>query len=135
MNYLKMITLKKMTKETKPITVQDEKIKSMITALSPLQARLVAGIAIYYESEISRLHDAELPSEWISVKDKLPEVQKNNYTVNVLAIDIDGEFIIGYFDTQNLKFVTAMDDKYYQYGITHWQPLPQLPITNQPHKI
>ena len=58
MNYLKMITLKKMTKETKPIAVQDEKIKSMITALSPLQAKLVAGIAIYYESEISRLHDA-----------------------------------------------------------------------------
>ena len=113
--------------ETKPITVQGVKDAIATYTLATSSHIYDANEAFRLLSLIDTFHDAELPSEWISVKDKLPEVQKNNYTVNVLAIDIDGEFIIGYFDTQNLKFVTAMDDKYYQYGITHWMQLPQLP--------
>lgn len=65
------------------------------------------------------VNTAEFPkSEWISVKDRLPE---------------DDKQVIGWMPDQ-YKFMTYEDDtgvwydeEYINWEVTHWMPLPELP--------
>lgn len=58
-------------------------------------------------------------SEWISVKDRLPESP-----AKVLVID-DGEHVVAFYDKPYGWWFQDMHE--YFGGITHWQPLPELP--------
>jgi hypothetical protein len=59
------------------------------------------------------------PVEWVSVKDRLPELFEN-----VLTYDCDGKIFINW-----LEEITEMKS-YFAYGsktVTHWMPLPEPP--------
>lgn len=58
-------------------------------------------------------------SEWISVKDRLPELFKS-----VLTIDSEGEMFINWLEDED------KEEEYFAYGgesVTHWMPLPAPP--------
>lgn len=70
--------------------------------------------------------DANQPSPWISVEDRLPEPEKN-----VIILDkrkhIDIDFLTddgedGYYWWKSDDTIWCDDDK-----ITHWMPIPELP--------
>lgn len=70
--------------------------------------------------------DANQPAPWISVEDKLPELDKE-----VIILDkgkhIDIDFLMddgegGYFWWKSDESICCEDDE-----ITHWMPLPELP--------
>ena len=57
---------------------------------------------------------------WISVKDRLPEDDKE-----VLAYDSEHkEIVIAFYDSEYEEWTY---DDWYDGEITHWQPLPELP--------
>lgn len=71
--------------------------------------------------------------EWISVKDRLPELFKD-----VLTCDVDGKIIINWLDelevdgkiTINWLDELEEDICYFAYAgktVTHWMPLPEPP--------
>jgi hypothetical protein len=63
--------------------------------------------------------------QWISVKDRLPEVG-----VNVLLIVADGGFVTsGWLSPQLQVFECAYGRVYWPEQITHWMPLPEPPET------
>jgi hypothetical protein len=63
-------------------------------------------------------------SEWISVKDRLPEVDKN-----VLVITAHGSFKIARCNIykNGTQVVWATNDGLGERAITHWMPLPEPP--------
>lgn len=61
--------------------------------------------------------------EWISVKDKLPEKEKN-----VLYCDIETEIYLGMLiDGMDKEIYWSHYDYLEDHDITHWMPLPNPP--------
>jgi hypothetical protein len=60
-------------------------------------------------------------SEWISIKDRLPEFNKN-----VLFYGKDKVLRIGALYRHSHKFISD-GDKFYVSDVPHWMPLPELP--------
>lgn len=68
--------------------------------------------------------EAKLETGWISVKERLPEKETPNCTVDVLVTD--GTHInIGYYDYTAGMWWTLEDCFYFH--VTHWMPLPEPP--------
>jgi len=70
--------------------------------------------------------------EWTSVKDRLPENRPPDSDTYVLVC-LHGKFlrISYYFEDSFGKWFSSPDeiwDKYYTGAVTHWMPLPSLPI-------
>jgi len=61
--------------------------------------------------------------EWISVKDRLPEKNKDNSWARVLTINTHGFQETLYFDSEYKRFTTQP----WQPDVTHWMPLPEPP--------
>lgn len=62
-------------------------------------------------------------SEWISVKDRVPEKHKK-----VLWCGVKGGLFIGeYHDPFLCGAVIAKDSRGHFRDVTHWMPLPELP--------
>ena len=59
--------------------------------------------------------------KWISVKDRLPEDDRNVLVYD----DHDIQFWVAWHDESNNKWYTQEGDRVY--GVTHWMPLPKLP--------
>ena len=66
--------------------------------------------------------DTDVPSKWISVKDKLPEDYKK-----VLTCDHKGNIhvMFHYSGFQDPFGISKNDSRYHP--VTHWMPLPSLP--------
>ena len=76
-------------------------------------------------------------SEWISVKDKLPELvhEVDRYgpvwsTPHVLCY-VQDIFVVGYFDHQVEHWYNSCPDELLL-DVTHWMPLPEPPDTHAP---
>lgn len=67
-------------------------------------------------------------SEWISVKDRMPESHYGE-SDNVLVIDEIGIRKILYFDGGCWCYPTG---ETYGRNVTHWMPLPELPKEENP---
>jgi hypothetical protein len=100
-----------------------------------LQDLLVAKAAANYNEQQKRIAELEADSRWVSVEDRLPELEDNS----VLAVFPDGSIdmvhIVDYFEP-----ITAGRDKagkqlythyYLTEKITHWMPLPTPPAKEQ----
>jgi hypothetical protein len=68
-------------------------------------------------------------SKWISVEDRLPEldVNYNGLSVNVLLFTDDNDFIAGYYSFNNKQWYCSSPNNDRIEYITHWQPLPNAP--------
>lgn len=79
-----------------------------------------------------------MKTEWISVKDKLPD-----FSVRVLCLDSKGKIIIA--QLSEIKAIESSTGKnilhewfenksydYYYDSITHWMPLPEPPKNSNP---
>jgi hypothetical protein len=68
--------------------------------------------------------EVAMPSEWISVKDRLPEVGKGieNFSDDVLTYNSKGETFIYFYNVSQQTWGEGHD-------ITHWQKLPSPPQT------
>jgi len=92
------------------------------------------------ERVIARLDDeekekdkriAELENQWVSVQDRLPELEDNSVlvyftTTSIAVVHIEDNFkdIPNGFDKEGNQLYT----KWYIFsGITHWMPLPEPP--------
>lgn len=63
-------------------------------------------------------------SEWISVKDRLPENEDR-----ILVYDLHNDIEFGFFNMRDKKF-KYFDENGYPYEflyVTHWMPLPKPP--------
>ena len=60
-------------------------------------------------------------SEWISVKDRLPELYKG-----CLICSEHGNIRTGYYSCHNEWFASEYGQNIIKY-VTHWMPLPDLP--------
>ena len=73
-------------------------------------------------------------NEWISIKDKMPEIntpvlcyQKNNYyQFKQIIAGYDGKFFRPFYNGEDDNILLDGNSKYLQ--ITHWMPLPEKPI-------
>lgn len=64
--------------------------------------------------------------EWISVTNRLPEIDKPVITWHMEYPDI--EFMrIGYYDPSSETKSGWRDDEYCNINVTHWMPLPNPP--------
>jgi hypothetical protein len=117
-----------------------EYAQSELSAVKEENKQLREALAICERAESTPLEPVK--SEWISVKDKLPEFTEpligcnddntpkviiENYHVTVLAFDPE----IGIFKAKLTKFGWSEIGKSYINGtvnVTHWQPLPSPPI-------
>jgi hypothetical protein len=81
-------------------------------------------------ADIARI--AELENQWVSVKDRLPELEDNSVLVHFLTGSIETVHI-----EDNFKDITNGFGKdgnqlytkwYISAGITHWMPLPNPPM-------
>ena len=74
--------------------------------------------------------DANQPSPWISVEERLPEPEKEviilakNKYIDIDHLTDDGEG--GYYWWKSDEWICCEDDK-----ITHWMPIPELPKEEQ----
>lgn len=69
------------------------------------------------------------PAKWISVKERLPEFDKDGYTEDVLLRRYDEAIYVSWFKKQN-GLVTG-GSIYRLDQITHWMPLPEPPKENE----
>jgi hypothetical protein len=60
-------------------------------------------------------------AEWFSVKEKLPEDDRNVLVYD----DNDDEFYIAWHEEYNNRWYSQKSERLY--GVTHWMWLPQLP--------
>ena len=67
--------------------------------------------------------------KWISVKERLPEFDKDGYTEDVLLRRYDEAIYLSWFKKQN-GLVTG-GNFYGLDQITHWMPLPEPPKENE----
>lgn len=68
-------------------------------------------------------------TEWISVKDRLPEYGQE---VLVIVIQNDGRFYaIDKFTKWNNDCDSFTKDKYPFSRVTHWMPLPEMPMNHE----
>ena len=127
--------------ETKPITVQGVKEmlkKELSNKLESCEIDNTKDLCEFIDICMSSFHNAELPSGWISVEDRLPDLNKQviGYFPNGIegssgkeevstAICYNGKKLHSDFPNSTASHFEA----------THWQPLPQPPIENQLHKI
>lgn len=63
--------------------------------------------------------------EWISVKDRLPELETQGCSVDVLFTE-DGKTFFGYVCFSDNVFRCQSTDEYC-HQVTHWMPLPEPP--------
>ena len=61
-------------------------------------------------------------SEWISVKDRLPELLDE-----VLLFTSEGDIFAGVFFERHENYTVAGDYHRFFYDVTHWMPLPEPP--------
>jgi hypothetical protein len=119
---------------------QIDNLNQSLSAVKEENKQLREALAICERAESTPLEPVK--SEWISVKDKLPEFTEpligcnddntpkviiENYHVTVLAFDPE----IGIFKAKLTKFGWSEIGKSYINGtvnVTHWQPLPSPPI-------
>lgn len=69
-------------------------------------------------------------NDWISTKDRMPELEYGNYSDDVLILCRNGEYAVAcYVDDENFKYWASSDEKsnYYKKNVSYWQPLPELP--------
>ena len=69
---------------------------------------------------------------WISVKDRLPEVDDCYDGANVLVCLYDGEITVDYYqpapnDVNRVPFDRYGWGTYSEDAVTHWMPLPEPP--------
>lgn len=90
------------------------------------------GIARMFFVEGAMFADANQPSPWISVEERLPEPEKEVIILNKrkhIYIDFltdNGED--GYYWWKSDKAILCKDDGIIHWNeITHWMPIPQLP--------
>jgi hypothetical protein len=73
-------------------------------------------------------------SEWISVKDRLPEIPENDYSNRVLLLRTDGFIVIARIE-KCVRFVRPLQEALIVETdngdpieeFTHWQPMPKPP--------
>lgn len=61
-------------------------------------------------------------SEWISTKDRLPEVG-----IEVLCITESGEYFLEFISRNTQEDWVGLYPKDFKLHFTHWMPLPKLP--------
>lgn len=59
--------------------------------------------------------------EWFSVKEKLPEDDRNVLVYD----DNDDELYIAWYEEYNNRWYSQESERLY--GVTHWMPLPEPP--------
>ena len=69
--------------------------------------------------------DINVPSKWISVKDRLPE-HDGRYLCNVKSFSFKGSFYITMLKYDKGGFI---EGRIYTDDVTHWMPLPEPPIS------
>lgn len=62
---------------------------------------------------------------WISVDDRLPELDEQNCSIDVIFTE-HGRVFFGYVCFSDGVFRNLVTDDYY-HDVTHWQPLPEPP--------
>ena len=66
--------------------------------------------------------------EWVSVKDRLPELETYTYSVDVLFSDYEEGVHIGYVCLETGIWKDKYSrDLYAEHKVTHWMPLPSPP--------
>jgi len=73
--------------------------------------------------------DSHSQYQWISVKDRLPECNKEGKSKYCLALRFDGDlYVVKYLASRDRwiesDYICELID-----GITHWMPIPKLPTT------
>jgi len=72
------------------------------------------------------LDESPADGDWISVKDGLPEVEKSEYSIDVLTIS-DYGVKIGFCDIGRKEWWLTTDSDEMLHNVTHWMPLPAPP--------
>ena len=62
---------------------------------------------------------------WINVNDKLPEIDNNNFSKVVLAVNDRGTIKTTRLDTEYNKKGHWIGFEFSESNVTHWQPLPE----------
>lgn len=78
---------------------------------------------ILTKEEIDQAIQALSQSEWISVEDRLPEINYASMSKQILSHSDLGLFALNYYDFELKRFTSTN----YIGNITHWQPLPTPP--------
>jgi hypothetical protein len=104
----------------------DEEIEAFKTAIEEqrlLIQKLIEDKAVLM-SEVNRLR-----GQWISVDDRLPEEEKNNISISVVAITNRGYWFKGQYDYDNKDWFFSEDPDHLDFEIgefvTHWMPIPE----------
>ena len=68
-------------------------------------------------------------NDWISVKDRLPEIKEHYRSELVMRYSPDGEheYLFDYYEMNGFGQGCFTTEKYFGITITHWQPLPKRP--------
>jgi Protein of unknown function (DUF551) len=72
------------------------------------------------------LDESPADGDWISVNDGLPEVEKSEYSIDVLTIGEHG-VKIGFCDIGRKEWWLTTDSDKMLHNVTHWMPLPAPP--------
>jgi len=72
------------------------------------------------------LDESPADGDWISVKDGLPEVEKSEYSIDVLTIS-DYGVKIGFCDIGRKEWWLTTDSDEMLHNVTHWMPIPAPP--------
>lgn len=76
--------------------------------------------------------DENPKSPWISVEERLPEINRNSYSDIVLTIDENQNIVVAFYSFYRREWIRVegkenIDDSISQNDITHWMPIPELP--------
>ena len=67
--------------------------------------------------------DSNPKSPWISVNEKLPPVEKNNFSIKVIVVSTKGKIDFSRYDYDMEGWISPILDMVF----THWMPIPELP--------
>lgn len=75
---------------------------------------------------MKKLKDTKKMNEWISVKDRLPDIEERVLVYMEDLKDRDYFIQVGYIDNKN-KFNIGYRDEYSPEEVSHWMNLPEPP--------
>lgn len=112
---MRLIDADEMLSELKPITYEMEQ-----------NAVTIADMSNIMRNWVCRQPTVPTYGQWVSVKDRLPEVQKE---VLIYLPEYDSIEMAALFEipSLNLKEWTQNEDAYMLNEVSHWMPLPEPP--------